>query len=260
MDFQNRVEFFIISFIAAICIIIPVLDFIGAIDSIPWLSQRITTMTLLSIGAVALYLVSQHHRRFRELTDAIQGNTNKILNKIAVDETSQKIIHTLNEIWDERENDFEQIFANAAEIAVSNENDTLKKFLKECEDDLDKGEIFGTKFWRPWDVNLIAVDFTGKIFYHTHEKALFKRYRKDHPTWEILKRRNGTLFWLNSERGKLAFALNIPYRRNMRFTKIHFREIPHLKAIIIIQSHINIVPYVVKSYSEASKSEPTTSP
>jgi len=256
MNLQNRIEFYIISFIAAICVIIPILDFIGALDSIGWLSQRVPIMTLLAIGTVALYLVSQHRKSFSNLSTTIEENTNRILAKVTVDETNQKILDTLNDLWEEREGEFERIFKSASEIQTSNENEALKKFLGECEANLDEGIILGTKLWEIWDVNIIAIDLTGKVLYHSHEPSISKRYSKDHPAWQILEKRNGIIFWPNNLYGKLAKSTGISYNRlgkDLRLTKIYFKEIQHLGAIVMIQSHINILPFINQRESSDSK-------
>lgn len=260
MDFQNRVEILIISLIGAICVIIPILDFVNALDSMPWLSQRISTMTLLAVGAIALYFVSQHQKRMNEFSSALRENTNQILAKLTVDETNQKILDVINDIWKEREADFEDLFKKVAEIPASNGNEALKTFLRKCENDFDNGIVFGAKLWQPWDINIIAVDLSGKVLYHSHEPSISTRYPKSHPTSQILERRNGVIFWINDLKGKLAFSVapsDIHFGKNLRFTQIYFREIPQLRVIVIVQSHINIIPFIGRKYL-AEKGKNTT--
>jgi hypothetical protein len=65
MDLKNRIELIVIYLVSLSVIIISILDFSGALDSLPWLSQRIPIMTLLTVGLVALYLVSQQNRNLK---------------------------------------------------------------------------------------------------------------------------------------------------------------------------------------------------
>ena len=65
--FLNNLEIIIIGIIAILSILISILDFVGALNSIPWMSQRIHIMTLLTVGTVTLYLLSQRKRNITKL-------------------------------------------------------------------------------------------------------------------------------------------------------------------------------------------------
>lgn len=255
---QEKIEIIVIALVAIICILISVLDFVGALDAISWVSQRISIMTLLAIGMIAAYLVSQHNRNFRNIEETIRRGNIEILDKITIDETNRAILNNINNIWFEREDDFQRLFDQAQELQPSENNEALKQFLRKCENDFDHGVAFGTKLRFPWDLNIVAVDLKGKIVYHSFESMISTRYDLDHPTQEILKRRNGDIFWVNQIGGKIRRIENFPFKKVLRFTKLYFREIPQLKAIVIIQSHISILPCTIKPKDVSGKTAENT--
>ena len=65
MDLQGKIDKIVILLVALICILISVLDFFDALDSLPWLAKRVPILTLLAIGLIALFLVTQKPFEFR---------------------------------------------------------------------------------------------------------------------------------------------------------------------------------------------------
>src|ERR1700750_2468321 len=52
--------------VAATAVGITVADMVGALDNVPWLQARIPVITLLALGAFALYLISEQFAQARE--------------------------------------------------------------------------------------------------------------------------------------------------------------------------------------------------
>ena len=54
-DWLNQLEISILAATAIICITVTLLDFLGALDSIPWLQDRVPVLILLSVGLIASF-------------------------------------------------------------------------------------------------------------------------------------------------------------------------------------------------------------
>lgn len=246
---KEKIEFVLVFLVAIICILISILDFVGALDELPWLAGRISIMTLLAVGLIATYMISYLSRSFDRIENAVNTGNQALLSSIKTDTTATSILELLDRIWKEREPYFELFFDGARKVAKSDGNESLVRFLSECEDSIDQGEAFGTKLRYPWDINLVAIDLTGKILYHRFESMISSHYGLDHPSHEILKERNGSFFWVNNTAGKIRRIGDFPFKKILRFTKLYFKEMPHLEAIVIVQSHINILPNTIKGSS-----------
>lgn len=68
----NLDKVLLVSVLAMACAI-TLLDFTGALDSIPWLYARITTLTLLSIGLVAGYIIIERREQFQKVSDGLES-------------------------------------------------------------------------------------------------------------------------------------------------------------------------------------------
>jgi len=241
VDLQKRVEIIGMLIIAAVSIVVPLLDFIGALDAVGWLTTRVPTMTLLGVGSLALYLLSQNHTGMKSIETLLKDNNDEILHRISSERANQKLLDELEKIWSERENDFQKIFRKARVCSQNGNIGGLREYLKEQELLIEKGRVFETKLKYPWDINITAINSEGVYVYHFLDEMISRKKPAEHPNWEILKIRNGSLVWINFDKGK--FCQRVPlYTKNLRFTKLYFQEIPELDIIVIIQSHINIVP------------------
>lgn len=242
MNMQERAELILIATTALICIAISILDFTGALDSITWLAKRISVMTLLAVGLVALYLVTERSRKLKDLEETIKRGNDLILNKINPDNTSQKIIDTINTLWKEREDDIQKLFDQIAINTASADHSALRKYLASIDLKLLSGDVFGTKQPYPWDFNITAIDLKGDYIYHRIDEMISTRAAIKIPHSEILKMKTGTLFWPNEIKSESMNKL-FPYQhfKTIRFTKVYFRELGHLNAIIAFQSHINVL-------------------
>ena len=62
MDIIGKVEQYSIFIISSLSLIIPIADFVGVLEYVPWISQRVPMMTLFSVGALSLYMVVSQKR------------------------------------------------------------------------------------------------------------------------------------------------------------------------------------------------------
>lgn len=72
MKIQENLETITLALIGLVCIAIPILDFIGVLDSVSFISSRIPAMTLGAVGIIALFLVVERSSRFRKIMDSIE--------------------------------------------------------------------------------------------------------------------------------------------------------------------------------------------
>lgn len=255
METREKLEFAIISSIAAICILIPLLDFIGALESVPWLSKKVPTLTLLAVASISSYLISERYREFRKIEDAvIQGNI-AILKKISLDETHQRIIDTIDGLWAERELDIQRFFDDTTIKMATQGNITIQQHLRECQKKFDDGDIFGTKIKFPWDMTFAAINYKGDLIYHENDEMVATRIAAKYPYSEVLKRKTGSLIWFNNyttTRFKNVFPYKL-FKPALRITKIYFREIDTLQAIVTLESHIYVLSKMPKHFSVQNK-------
>jgi hypothetical protein len=265
MGLPKKIENIIIYSTALFCILLTFLDFIGALESIIWLKDRISIMTLLAIGLIALYLLSHQNRNFNEIQNSIAANSKElheskqqlldskqqILNKINLVESNEVVVDTINHYWKEREIDIRQFFSKLDTIPNFKNSDELRKYFKKYEDDFDNGCPFGKEQTVQYDINIVVYDLEGTILYHS-SGAIGKSPKRDHPFWEIKDQRNGTLTYRNYQSGKVKNQL--PDKRQKlfpRLTKIYFKEIGNLNIgnlnkIVTLQSHITLLPYLLE--------------
>lgn len=90
----NQVEIFLLGATAIISGVVVLLDFLGVLDAIPWLSERIPTLTLLATGLVAAYLVIER----RSYLETLQDNTDDRMNnlEVAIQNSTRTIIESLD--------------------------------------------------------------------------------------------------------------------------------------------------------------------
>ncbi len=72
MNLKNKIEQISMYSLATISVLISITDFLGFLDAFPWLSQRISIMTLLAIGLIALYLVTQRGQFSKETAQRVR--------------------------------------------------------------------------------------------------------------------------------------------------------------------------------------------
>jgi hypothetical protein len=82
MKIQENIETISLALIGLICIVIPILDFTGILDAIPFVSSRIPEMTLGAIGIIALFLVVERYGRFKKIIESIEELRQSSFNSI----------------------------------------------------------------------------------------------------------------------------------------------------------------------------------
>lgn len=79
---RNAIEYILIFITAGVSIVIAVLDLAGLLDTIPWITQRIPTITLLGIGFVASYLILERRGKIDEIADSLKQQEANISNLV----------------------------------------------------------------------------------------------------------------------------------------------------------------------------------
>ena len=235
MHFGKKVETAILVVIGVLCIVIPVLSFLGMLDSVQWISTKKVNFILLSVGLLLTYLVSG----LKKAEEDRKNNMKTILGAIKLDEMSERFRNLLQDLWSKREKDIDAIFEKVKNSMV--DQDSLPKILEQIFNDMVSGQYFGTIMALPWDITIGALGYHGAFIYHPSIPARV-RIDDESPHQNVLKERNGTITWENdlaSEQLNALFPSRAP--GNKRFTKIYFRDFPEAKAVVYVESHINII-------------------
>jgi len=92
-DWLNRFEVLLIGATAILSGLVSLLDFLGILDGIPWLSERIPTLTLLAAGLIAGYLVLER----RNQLESMQRDTTRHIEELslALSQSTITIIESL---------------------------------------------------------------------------------------------------------------------------------------------------------------------
>lgn len=178
-------------------------------------------------------------------SDLTRGNT-EILRKLDKDNDDYQFLKELHGFWAERDNLIQKLFDTASNFPRNKGKEAFLEFLKEKECELDKGFFLNVNLGFPWDLNIVAINFNGIREYHNREELTNKPPNKDHPIWEIMKKRNGSQYWINRVQGKLVDKTNLNYPWMLRFTKLYYREIVAFQLILVVESNINILPNLPK--------------
>lgn len=235
MRFRQKVETAILFSIGVLCVVISVLSFLGMLDSVQWLSPKKANFILLSIGLLLIHLVSS----LKNAGEERKNNLQTILGAIKLDEMSERFRNLLQDLWSKREKDIEDIFEK---VKKSNpDQESLPKILEKIFNDMVSGQYFGTLMPLPWDITIGALGYNGTFIYHPSIPAKV-RIDDESPHQDVLKKRNGTFAWENNLASEQLNAL-FPSRApgNKRFTKLYFKEFPEAKAVVFVESHINVI-------------------
>jgi hypothetical protein len=92
-SWRNHFELFLLGATALVSAGVSLLDFLGLLDALPWLTNRIPTLTLLATGLVAGYLVLERRNfleetqnenivRITQLEAAISASTSTVINSL----------------------------------------------------------------------------------------------------------------------------------------------------------------------------------
>jgi hypothetical protein len=76
---QPKPDFYILVMAAGLSCLVSIMDFSGALGSIPWLAERITTFTLLLVSMTLGYLVTERRGKLDVIETSINVNSQKLL-------------------------------------------------------------------------------------------------------------------------------------------------------------------------------------
>ncbi len=88
-NWLNQLEISILAATAIICIVVTLLDFLGALDSIPWLKDRVPVLILLSVGLIASYIILERRSQLQTIHNDLLDRTESLSH---AQEVSEKFI------------------------------------------------------------------------------------------------------------------------------------------------------------------------
>lgn len=227
---------------ALICILVPVLDFIGALDQVGWLSRRIGTITLLALGLLTAYIIialSSAERRRREIKD-------EILSKMPAEGHEKQVIQHLRDVWAKRDKDSQRFFDQLHERLKSMDKASTPSCLSRVFDEIMGGTFFGSKIDLPWDFTITAMDYQGDLIYHPNPKMIGMRICEQEPYDRILKDRNGAQIYTSARSSEqLAIFFHCHPPGVTRITKAYFKDFASLGVIITLETHVNVIDRLV---------------
>ena len=138
MAINGLMEKGIIFIIAVLCIAIPVLDFIGALDQVPWISNRIPIYILLSQGSMMMYFLMFSHTS--EASQKRRGE--KILQSIQSSVQNELITEPIQMHWEQNRLEIERIFELISDYASKPKN-RIEDCLEGIYRDIVSGKIPG---------------------------------------------------------------------------------------------------------------------
>lgn len=247
---RENIETIVIALVGVICISISILDFTGALESFAWISSRISIMTLLALGSVAIYLVIERHRAFAKLNESIKTLSNEMLSTVKPNELDRQMVEEIKRLWAEREGDIQRLFLEIETNKIIDNHATLIDFLHDTMNKFYNGDIFGRSQKIPWDFTIAAVSLHGDFIYHPSRINVGTKASLKYPYSQVVEQKNGELFWLNdgkSEQFRALVSITPARFMNSRFTKVYFHHIERLMAIVVFESHIDILHQIPKA-------------
>src|ERR1019366_2671532 len=118
IKFNSVIENVLVVAVGIVCVLIPLLDFIGVFDNVGWVKARIPIFVLLAIGFLTSYLVS--HLNNKE-TSAIERHR-ELLQHIKLDDASARFKSLLESLWQKRERDIERLSSKDLNLAEASSN------------------------------------------------------------------------------------------------------------------------------------------
>ena len=91
---RNRFELILLGATAVVSAGVSLLDFLGVLDELPWLADRVPTLTLLATGLVAGYLVLERRNQLEKMENKTAQRLTQL--ESAISEATTTVIDSLN--------------------------------------------------------------------------------------------------------------------------------------------------------------------
>lgn len=89
MAFARKIETVTVATVTLVALVISLLDLAGLLDGIGWLRNRIPVLTLLAVGALAAYLVTEQSLTERRQSSVVQSAVGQLAAKLSVTESHE---------------------------------------------------------------------------------------------------------------------------------------------------------------------------
>ncbi len=93
-NWRKQIDLYLLGATAVLSIVISFLDFFGLLEKIPWLNLDISTLSLLLLGTVALFLAIERRNFLEGIEEELNSGMNAILTKS--EENTRHIIDSLS--------------------------------------------------------------------------------------------------------------------------------------------------------------------
>lgn len=223
-------------------VLVTILDFAGALDNVEWLRSRIPLMTLLAVSLITSSLYFDGDRLRTAMAETAKSSNAEVLAAIGADSVGAQIIGRMRFRWLERETEVSQFFDRVLPAATK---DDLVNELAVIYQGISKGELNdGARVRFPWDVAVMAMDFSGRFVYHPNPAIMNTRPNQTHHP-QILRERNGECFWFSqfmtpAFRAALEINPGDEFKTD-RFTRVYYRQCRNLPYICIFESHLDVL-------------------
>jgi hypothetical protein len=91
---REKIEHVVFLAIAALSILIPIADWIGALDRVPFIADKLGTCTLLMVGLIAMYLISERRQKLDRIERLLEAGTSNI--EQLIEATTRDVIRSLS--------------------------------------------------------------------------------------------------------------------------------------------------------------------
>ncbi len=236
-SFHQKAQNVLLVLIGIAAAFIAFLDALSLLDKDGWFKSHLLAMNLLLLGMLLTYSSAKE--------DKDQERHDEILGSIILDRITSDVKNLLERTWANRENDINKLFDDIKEQLklgnIKTQKD-LQNYLAIKFDEMKRGVYFGAATTLPWDFTLHAINYDRVFIYHPcipNGQRLW-----DHSDFNgVMRERTGTWVWINDHASNQLRTLfpNLGTNGTQRYTKLHYRDFPELKAIVTVESHINII-------------------
>lgn len=226
----------VVILLALLCIIISLGEFLGFLDNITWISNRIPTYILLILSTFVIYHIIHQH----QVEGFNEQSYTKILEQVESLSMNNEYGNNIGELFKIRERDIYYILAI---LEKAKNNSELIKQTENLTQDLFDGKIGERKLGFSWDLTVTVIDDIGTFIFHPNNELINTRVSPNIDIYQqIIKNKAGVLNWKNRYQTEKMLSLSDKCEvKSSRLSKVYFRENIAKTAIIVIESHINII-------------------